>query len=158
MSFIAMTGIPHFCPALLREDPRYARALPSSSSVLTIHNAGAGYHQEVWDLHFCHLLTGLDPEVLEKGILGGRVDPLLLAGSYAPLVTVSEQYALELLDGQDIQENGGLGAALRAKGIALTGITNGIDPVPYDPRPVPGSCSLQLRSFSRRASREEEMP
>ena len=127
-----------FLPALLREDPRYAHALSSCHAILTIHNAGAGYHQEVWDPHFCHLLTGLAPDVLEKGILGGTVDPLLLAGSYAPLVTVSEQYARELMDGQDIRENGGLGAALRARGLALAGITNGIDPGAYDPRRLPG--------------------
>ena len=57
-----------------------------------------------------------------------------MAGRYARLVTVSEQYAKELLAEHDQEMSGGLGKALREQGIPLAGITNGIDPAPWDPR------------------------
>jgi starch synthase len=123
-----------FLPALLREDERYAAAFRRTAAVMTIHNAGAGYHQEVWDPGFAGLLTGLPPRVLEKGELAGATDPLLLAGSYAKLVTVSERYAEEMLAEKNDEMGGGLGRTLRERGIALAGITNGIDPSPWDPR------------------------
>jgi starch synthase len=123
-----------FLPAIMREDPRHAQRFRQTAAVLTIHNAGKGYHQEVWDPGFASLLTGLAPEVISRGILNGAADPLLLAGFYARLVTVSEQYAAELLAGSGEELSGGLGAALRGKGIGLSGITNGIDPEPWDPR------------------------
>jgi starch synthase len=72
--------------------------------------------------------------VLEKGVLNGAVDPILLAGSYAFLVTVSEQYAREMLAERNQEMSGGLGRALRERGIPLGGITNGVDPGPWDPR------------------------
>jgi starch synthase len=143
-SAIALGGIPEifhchdghtaFLPALMREDPRYADRFASAGALLTIHNAGSGYHQEVWDLEFARLLTGLPDTVLRKGLLNGTVDPILLAGFYAQLVTVSEQYAIELLNERDGKMSGGLGQALRERGIPLRGITNGVDPAPWDPR------------------------
>ena len=117
-------------PALMREDPRYAQPFKAAAALLTIHNAGAGYHQEVWDPGFAALLTGLPASVLGKGMLGTTVDPLLLAGSYARLVTVSERYAEELLGERDREMSGGLGRVLRERGIGLLGVTNGIDPNP----------------------------
>ena len=127
-------GHTSFLPAILSESPRYALALRGTSAVVTIHNAGKGYHQEVWDPAFAGLLTGLSAEVLQQGVLNGTVDPLLLAGWYARLLTVSERYAEELLAERDDELSGGLGKALRERGIGLTGITNGIDPTPWDPR------------------------
>lgn len=131
-------------PALLREAPRYARGLATAGAVVTIHNAGAGYHQEIWDRQFAGLLTGLDQKVLARGILADTVDPLLLAGHYALLNTVSEQYAKEMLEERDRERSAGLGRALREKGIPLAGITNGIDPDPYDPR-RPAQTGLPFR-------------
>ena len=49
-------------------------------------------------------------------MFGTTVDPLLLAGSHARLVTVSERYAEELLGERDPEMSGGLGRALREKG------------------------------------------
>jgi starch synthase len=123
-----------FLPALMREDARYAAPFRRTGAVLTIHNAGAGYHQEVWDPGFAGLLTGLPEPVLSKGELDGATDPLLLAGSYARLVTVSERYAEEMLGEREKEMSGGLGRTLRERGIPLRGITNGIDPSPWDPR------------------------
>ena len=105
-----------FLPALVREDRRYAGRLSSAGTLLTIHNAGQGYHQEVWDKGFARLLTGLPDKVLEKGLINDAVDPILLAGSYAPLVTVSEQYALELSGRTRPGDERGAGPCAAGKG------------------------------------------
>ncbi len=131
-------------PALLHETPRYAEGLRGTGAVVTIHNAGAGYHQEIWDRQFAGLLTGLDQKVLARGILAGTVNPLLLAGHYALLNTVSERYAEEMLEEHDRERSAGLGRALRERGIPLAGITNGIDPRPWDPR-QPAQSGLPFR-------------
>jgi len=137
-------GHTSFLPALMREDPRYSEVFASSGAVVTIHNAGQGYHQEVWSPAFAALLTGLAPAVLDQGLLHGAIDPFLLAARYARLVTVSEQYARELLAEKDRESAGGLGKALREAGIPLLGITNGIDPRPWDPR-TPSIAGLPFR-------------
>jgi starch synthase len=151
---LALGEVPHvfhchdghtgFLPALLRTHPRYVDRLSASAALLTIHNAGPGYHQEVWSADFARLLTGLSAETLARGALNGTVDPLLLAGSYARLTTVSPQYARELLAERDPSLSGGLGAALRERGIPLDGVTNGIDPSPWDPRD-PAASGLPFR-------------
>jgi starch synthase len=123
-----------FLPAIMREGERFSRHFARTAVVVTIHNAGVGYHQEVWDQGFTRLLTGLPDRVLEKGKIGSTIDPLLLAGSYAALSTVSEQYGRELLSEQDREIGGGLGKAFRERRISLRGITNGIDPGSWDPR------------------------
>lgn len=123
-----------FLPAILGESPRYRSALAGTRALITIHNAGRGYHQEIHDPEFARQLTGLPEQVLEKGILNGTVDPLLLGPHYARVNTVSEQYALEIASGQLEDLTGGLGQAYRQAGLQLVGITNGIDPRSYDPR------------------------
>jgi starch synthase len=123
-----------FLPAILRTDPRHARAFERSAAVVTIHNAGTGYHQEIWSEELARLLTGLPDPVVASGLLNGSVDPFLVSARYATLVTVSERYAEELLAEHDREMSGGLGRALRERGITLSGITNGIDPRPWDPR------------------------
>ncbi|HVP19975.1 MAG TPA: glycogen/starch synthase [Spirochaetia bacterium] len=133
-----------FLPALMREAPPFAARFGSSAAVVTIHNAGRGYHQEVWSPEFAALLTGLPEQVLHEGMLQGSVDPLLLAGSYALLCTVSAQYARELLAEKDSEFSGGLGRAYRERGVPLVGITNGVDPVPWDPR-FPEQSGLPCR-------------
>jgi starch synthase len=122
-----------FLPVMMREIPRYSRAFRETAALVTIHNAGVGYHQEIWDLQFARLLTGLKESILRKGLINGTVDPLLLASSYATLSTVSERYAEELLE-DDGELSAGLGKTLRGRGIRIAGITNGIDPIPFDPR------------------------
>ena len=123
-----------FLPAIMREDPRYRRSFKAAGSVVTIHNAGIGYHQEIWNMEFASRVTGLPETVLSQGLLDGCVDPLLLAGRYAALTTVSEQYARELYEEKDSEVSGGFGRMLRERGVHLRGITNGVDPAPFDPR------------------------
>jgi starch synthase len=123
-----------FLPALLRRSARYRRRLQSCRALITVHNAGWGYHQEIHGLEFARQLTGLPAGVLRLGLLQGTVDPLVLGPRFATVNTVSEQYALEIGSGQLDELTGGLGRAYREAGVRLLGITNGIDPRPYDPR------------------------
>ena len=123
-----------FLPAIAREDARFATCLSGSRMVVTIHNAGDGYHQEIWDPKVAGHLTGLDAGVIEKGLLRGKADPFLLSAAYARINTVSEQYAAELLAERDTEQAGGLGRAFRERGVPFTGITNGVDGEVWDPR------------------------
>jgi starch synthase len=150
-----------FLPAIAREDPRLAPRLAESRMVVTIHNAGEGYHQEVWDPKVAGLLTGLDAGVIAKGVLRGKADPFLLAASYARINTVSEEYAAELLAERDAELSGGLGRAYRERGVPFTGITNGVDGEAWDPRHAertglpsafdPGSGDLEGKHRCREA-------
>jgi starch synthase len=124
-----------FLPAILRSQAR--GPLRRTRALLTLHNAGAGYHQEIYGLEFARQLTGLSLRVLEQGLSPENpeaVDPLLVGPRFATVNTVSEQYAEEISSGALDSLTGGLGRAFREAGIRLRGITNGIDPGPYDPR------------------------
>ncbi len=121
-------------PAIMREGRGCKDFFKDSRAVITIHNAGIGYHQEIYDLKFARQLTGLPLRVLAGGLLGGAVDPLLLGAGYSIVNTVSEGYAEEIISGKLDYLTGGLGKAYREKGVMLLGITNGIDPQGFDPR------------------------
>ncbi len=101
-------------------------------TLLTIHNAGKGYHQETPTLEYVEKICGLDPSVASSVVtaclLDGAFDPLVAGGIYGTAVnTVSENYARELREtGLDAQ-TGWLGHRYAALGILLSGITNGID-------------------------------
>lgn len=157
-----------FLPAIARVDPGFAGRLGYCGMVVTLHNAGDGYHQEIWDPRVAALLTGLDEGVIGKAVLRGKADPLLLAGSYATVTTVSERYAEEVLAERDAEVAGGLGRAYRERGVRLTGITNGVDAAAWDPRdrdrsglPAafdPGSGDLAGKRSCRRALAEKVGP
>ena len=66
-------------------------------------------------------------------LLGSGFDPFLAASGYAVLNTVSENYAVELQHSPEDSRTGWLGHTLRARGIAIAGITNGIDPKSFEP-------------------------
>jgi starch synthase len=72
--------------------------------------------------------------VLSAGTWKDAVDPFLVGAAYAPINTVSEGYAEEINSGQLEELTGGLGAAFKASGVRLLGITNGIAPQAFDPR------------------------
>jgi starch synthase len=120
-------------PAMLREIEGFRHYFAETGAVVTIHNAGRGYHQEVADLAFAETITGLPRRLITGNLLAGSFDPLLAASAYALLNTVSENYARELRETADDQLTGWLGHHLQARGITLTGITNGIEPADFDP-------------------------
>ncbi len=119
-------------PAMLREIEGYRHYFHRTGCVVTIHNAGMGYHQEVADLPFAKAVTGLPQVVVDNNLLAGAFDPLLTAAAYALLNTVSENYARELRETDDDKLTGWLGHTLAKRGFSLAGVTNGIDPAAYN--------------------------
>ncbi|MDH3394406.1 MAG: glycogen synthase, partial [Desulfobulbaceae bacterium] len=121
-------------PVMIREKEGYRPFFKKTGLVVTIHNAGRGYHQDVGDLPFAAAICGLSERLIAANLLEGNFDPLLAASSYALLNTVSENYARELQETDDDELTGGLGHALADRKVVLHGVTNGIDPAMYDPR------------------------
>lgn len=109
-------------------------------TVITIHNAGIGYHQEVADIEFAASVCGLPREVVLGCLFDGKFDPLYAGGLFCSrLNTVSENYAHELQRSGKDAATGWLGHALASQGVELVGITNGVDTERYDPKnAVPG--------------------
>jgi len=119
--------------AMIRETPGYRHYFRDCGVVVTVHNAGLGYHQEVGDLAFARAVTGLPERCIARGCLNDAFDPFLVAADYALLNTVSENYARELQETADDARTGWLGHCLRRRGIELAGVTNGISPRDFDP-------------------------
>jgi starch synthase len=120
-------------PALIREHSGYKSYFRSTGCLVTIHNAGLGYHQEVADLPYAESITGLSVNVIEDHLLDGKFDPFLVAGSYSILNTVSENYARELQETEDDRLTGWLGHQLLYRHKVIEGVTNGIDPALFTP-------------------------
>ncbi|MDR3631205.1 MAG: glycogen/starch synthase [Desulfocapsaceae bacterium] len=121
-------------PAMIREIDGFRHYFRGTGLIVTIHNAGTGYHQDVADLPFAREITGLSRETILENRLGENFDPLIVAGRYAVLNTVSENYARELQETHDDHLTGWLGHRLAEMGIVLQGVTNGIDPADFDSR------------------------
>lgn len=135
--------------ALLREIEGYRHYFADTAAVVTVHNAGFGYHQEVDDLPFAEAITGLPRRVVQDNLLDGKFDPFLAAAPYAPLNAVSENYARELRETDDDALTGWLGHRLLARGVELAGITNGINPDDFNPEKNAKALGLPA-SFSPR--------
>ncbi len=128
-------------PAMMRENSGYRHFFRHTGAVVTVHNAGTGYHQEIDDLNFAKAVTGLPESIIWENLLGNSFDPFLAAADYAVLNTVSENYGRELQQTAEDARTGWLGHALKARSIELRGITNGIDPATFDPL-SPGELGL----------------
>ena len=98
------------------------------------------------DLAFAQAITGLPKRVITDNLLNYSFDPLLAASPYGAMNTVSENYARELRETLDDENTGWLGHRLMARGIRLAGITNGIDPLDFNPS-TPAESGLAA-SFS----------
>ena len=119
-------------PALIREISGYRSYFRSTGCLVTIHNAGVGYHQEVADLPYASAVTGLPEKSIDGHLLDGKFDPFMVAGSYSLLNTVSENYAKELQETDDDLLTGWLGHQLLSRDKVIEGITNGIDPALFN--------------------------
>jgi starch synthase len=128
-------------PALIRENPGYRCYFRGTGCLVTIHNAGRGYHQEVADIPYARSITGLPNHVINTSLLDGQFDPLLVAGSYAVLNTVSKNYAKELQETENDEMTGWLGHELKKRQVILQGVTNGIDPASFSPSLIAGNDS-----------------
>lgn len=115
-------------PALVRESPGYRNYFRETGCIVTIHNAGYGYHQEVIDIPYAASITALPMHVINANQLDFKFDPFLVAGHYAILNTVSENYARELMETESDSLTGWLGHELLRRDVVLEGVTNGIDP------------------------------
>ena len=120
-------------PAMLREQSGYRQFFCQTGAVVTIHNAGLGYHQDVDDLAFAQAITGLPESVIRAGMFNNACNPFVVAAGYAQINTVSEQYARELQETDEDARTGWLGHELRKKGVDLAGITNGVNPEDFNP-------------------------
>lgn len=120
-------------PAIIRECPGYSNYFRDTASVVSIHNAGVGYHQEVSDLPFVRAITGLPWRVINNSLLEHSFDPFLAAAPYAAISTVSENYAHELQRTDADYLTGWLGHRLLDNGVNIVGITNGIDQHEFSP-------------------------
>jgi starch synthase len=123
-----------FLPAILRMCAPYCEELEDCRALITIHNAGRGYHQEIHDAQLAALLTGLPEDILTAGTQDGAADPFLVGAAYALVNTVSEGYAEEINSLQLEDLTGGLGSAFKERGVRLLGVTNGIATRDFDPR------------------------
>ncbi len=119
-------------PAMISEQAGLRQYFRNTGCVVTIHNAGQGYHQEVADLDFAQVSTGLSSVFVRRCRLDDCFDPFLAAASCAVLNTVSENYARELRETIDDHLTGWLGHTLLERNIVLEGVTNGIDPTKFD--------------------------
>jgi len=120
-------------PAMMRENSGYRHFFGTTGSVVTVHNAGMGYHQEVRDLDFARAVTELPKSLIDAGRLGKDFDPFIAAADYAQMNTVSENYGRELQETSEDRRTGWLGHRLLRRGVRLAGITNGINPEDFDP-------------------------
>lgn len=120
-------------PALIGECQGWRSYFRDTGCVVTIHNAGIGYHQEVSDLLFAQAITGLPWAEISTSLLAGKFDPLISAGRHAIVNTVSENYARELRETDSDRLTEWLGHSLIQQGVILEGITNGITPAEFNP-------------------------
>lgn len=120
-------------PAMMREIDGYRHFFRQTGAVVTVHNAGVGYHQEVADLAFAQAVSGLPAGVIQANLLAESFDPFVAAADYAVLNTVSEQYAHELQETVEDVRTGWLGHHLKERQVKLHGITNGINPDSFYP-------------------------
>lgn len=120
-------------PALINCGYGWRSYFRQTGCLVTVHNGGVGYHQEVADLPFAHAITGLPWQEITTSRLDGKFDPFLSAGNYAILNTVSENYARELQYTDDDRLTDWLGHTLFKRGVVLEGVTNGISPSRFNP-------------------------
>jgi starch synthase len=120
-----------FAPLLLRTAYAWDRAVfGTTRSVHTIHNIG---YQGVFSAsHAQDLGPGVGIEWLHQGDLAaGRVNPMRHGVIHADVVTtVSPTYAEEI---RTPEGGHGLDADLRARGVAVVGILNGVDYDEWNP-------------------------
>ncbi len=131
-------------PGLIRENPGYRSYFRATGCLVTIHNAGFGYHQEVADIPYACSITDLPSQIIDANLLDKSFDPFLVAGGYALVNTVSENYARELQETVNDQLTGWLGHELKRRHITLHGVTNGIDPASFSSALIAGEEPAML--------------
>ncbi len=129
-------------PVYAREDIRSKNFFNKTSFIVTIHNAGPGYHHSFSSIDEAYRVTNLPHHVLMYGLNEAVVEPFLLTSKYAVLTTVSPWYAQEITD-PSYPYTDGLSYVFALRGIKVEGILNAIDYDRYDPSEITKSllCS-----------------
>ncbi|MBE6353939.1 glycogen/starch synthase [Treponema sp.] len=122
--------VPVFVKQAQEQSAENKKYYENTKCIVTIHNAGPGYHHNFKDIREAEFLTGLSEKILSFGMNGKRIEPFLLAAGTSPLTAVSPWYADEINSGDT--DTDGLSEALKAKKIKVKGIINGIDAEKYD--------------------------
>ncbi len=132
--------VPSFVEDLRGKNPDAEKFYRHTKCVVTIHNAGPGYHHEFSSIEEAKRFTGLPETVLDSGLSasGHTVEPFLLASSTSCITTVSPEYAREIELGTT--DTAGLSEGFKSRGVKILGITNGIDVSRYSPQDR--NCSL----------------
>jgi starch synthase len=112
--------------------------------LITIHNAGTAYQQILGDIDQSMKLTGFSENELRPVLLDNLVNPLLAAGIYGHVNTVSPGYSRELLSGSD-SYSGSLGPAFRERNINVKGIYNGLNPDLWIRRPEVKTIDINVK-------------
>lgn len=112
--------------------------------VVTVHNAGPGYHHDFNSFNQAEDYTDLPSDILQNSMNGDRVEPFLIASKFAEISTVSPWYAEELINPCNSENTAGLSVLFESKNIVITGITNGIDYNRYNPE----KTDISLLPFS----------
>ena len=136
--------VPTFMSYRMQVNKQSQAFFSKTKCVVTIHNAGPGYHHSFPSLSVAQWYTELPAYILQQGMNGGQVEPFLLASKNASITTVSPQYAKEILSGTT--DTAGLSEAFAKSGTSIEGITNGIDVGRYNPADT--SASLLPYSFN----------
>nr|MCR5763275.1 glycogen/starch synthase [Treponema sp.] len=123
--------IPVFMESYKKKDSAYEKFYADTKCVVTIHNAGSGYHHEYNSLEEAKSITGLSDSELIRGLSNNKVEPFLLSADCAVMTTVSPEYAKEIIENKF--DSGGLAYYFRKRNIKIIGITNGIDYERYNP-------------------------
>ncbi len=119
-------------PVYAREDIRIKKVFKHTACIVTIHNAGPGYHHAFNSIEDAYRITNLPHHVLMYGLNGQLIEPFLLASKYAVLTTVSPWYAQEITSAH-YPYTDGLSHQFALRNTQVIGILNGIDYERYDP-------------------------
>lgn len=122
--------VPVYGKVLCNSDEKVREILEKTKYVVTIHNAGPGYHHSIGSLGEAVEYTGIKEDILRFGLAKEGVEPFVLAGLYSVVTTVSPEYANEIIENRT--DTDGLAEKFNENHISITGITNGIDFTRYD--------------------------
>jgi len=129
-------------PFFARKMRTYKEICSKIKFVMSIHNAGLGYHHD-FSISDALEATGLPEMEFSLGKINNRVEPFLLSEKYATITTVSPWYADEILNPSNV-ETGSLSAEFFKRNTKILGITNGIDYEKYNPT----NKAVSLLSFA----------
>lgn len=120
-------------PVFAQEFSQYKQIYCNTKFLVSIHNAGPGYHHAFSSIDEAYSYTNLDKNVLTKGRNTDFIEPFFLASFYAKLCTVSPWYAYEIVN-PSYQYTDGLSKLFARECMKIKGIVNGIDYDKYDPK------------------------